>query len=1552
MDLPTYTNIWRIEKRLYKLYDFRLPQPVSVVFLGVLLGTYAVWFALLAVIGVPFTTDPPWHVLWLVPPFIITFFATRPVMEGKRLSELVVSQVRYMAEARVYTSLSPEREPTEVRVAVRVWHRDPAAGPLPAVHKKTTPQNDTVRAARGAPVAAQTERPVEVDRARTGAGAATANDATPEAEPLPTVSSAGAAASARPPRAAPPLALDARRKERREHRHGERFPAAEPMAPAEPMKPVESAERVEPVERGTTAHPPTAARPAGRAPRPSAWSGVRPQQAAAGESEHAEETPAAAEPVRSTEEPVHRPAAKRGVGLKLLNYFGFALPKQDRPDDHPRPARPDRAGRPATDRPTNAGPALAGSRSGPIPGLELSDQDDDGQTDHDAEWISDLGTSSGQTPWPLSSKAAYERGDTGPMPPPDTADTRERGKDTGDVAARRRAEEMMSAPEPAPSDPPEAEESAGEAPAEQAETGIAEPAASAEPTTAAPEPVSSPDLRTRPGLAPHHRLRARSQAVEATRRLERRRATLLEPTQPNQAESITPAEAVQPPPSVPPPHPPNPPSEAVTGDRTPPTAEAAEAAPAAPSPEAAPDARDDLRERERPAPQPPVERAHGLGEPAPPEENHEEPVDKGPRRRPHAAPWDLPLSSHFYEPRGSKAQPEEPDDPQPAVTDDAEDTDASSSAGDTTRSADQDPAAAGSSTGKPSLELDHGTGEHRDMSGVLRVFSTPSSADGPESDTATHSASSAAASASEEHGSTTVEFEESAPAVEGEFEYAPVVVDTPDISEAPTTAHDEPDASAARPAPETHATPHPEGDGKDAPPPEGRLAADTTEPAERPRNAAEAERLEVLDRHLNRTDTPPPPPPRFADADGPKPRPHVDWFTDDPAATAAPASTGPADAKQRRAPTPTTSTPSTETPADQPRPTPGSDTTSDQRSAPATATTDSVETTHSATPEPATPATPTGPADPGESAEQHGATNKPPLELDHGTGEHESFSEIDVAPRRATPADLEAAEAAALRSRQRQSPRDHTPSPPPTTSGADASADSAADSTPPRAPRQSAASSPEPSSDSADTTPPSEKKPSGAADSDTGRSDRLSRSMRSNPTGGTPAISARPHTTDSSATPPTSRSTPRPVGPIPRTPTTPGKRREGHGPRDAHHVDDGVFNRVAQNARRISDLFGTTPPGQPPEHPGDATNRDAGADSRTPAAEGPDKPTLQLDHGTGEQASLTDPPHRTPARHDDAAGHTEDTPTPGGTRGWRRLARVVSGGSTAPQRSDLSEEDVERLRTPLRGTRRVVVLGCTGGAGQTVTTLMLGHTLAAHRDERVVAVDVNPGLNALSRRVRTETPETLTSLLANADSVHGYLGMRKYTSQAKSGLEVVSTLDDPYVQTLDDRDYAGLTSLLANYYGFTLLDPAATGVARALPIADGLVLVAPASADAARAVDMTFEWLDGHGYANLRMRAVVVVNGVSKRSLGDVDDAERVARGRCRAIVRVPWDDHLAAGKIVDVTALRSTTRRAHAALGGVLVHGLSGGAGSGRAPAGPGHGPGTGTHAPSGARR
>ncbi|MFI0451028.1 TcpE family conjugal transfer membrane protein [Actinomadura sp. 6N118] len=291
-----------------------------------------------------------------------------------------------------------------------------------------------------------------------------------------------------------------------------------------------------------------------------------------------------------------------------------------------------------------------------------------------------------------------------------------------------------------------------------------------------------------------------------------------------------------------------------------------------------------------------------------------------------------------------------------------------------------------------------------------------------------------------------------------------------------------------------------------------------------------------------------------------------------------------------------------------------------------------------------------------------------------------------------------------------------------------------------------------------------------------------------------------------------------------------------------------------------------------------------------------------------------------------AAPPSEPAITPPGpdhevsTGGLRRLIQAVGGGH-----GEADAEYEARLQQPFHGTRHIVVLGCTGGAGQTVTALMLGHTFAQHNGEPVVAIDVNPGPGALARRTRSETNETLTGLITRADQVNSLTAMRRYTSQAKSGLDVIAAGRNP-LQALDDRDYALAIRTIDRFYSVTLLDTAAAVVARVLPYADQIVLVAPASSDAPRAVSMTFEWLDGHGYDELRSRAVTVINGVSRRSMDDVEQAEAVARGRCRALVRIPWDDHLSMDRAPrnELKSLRAPTRRAYLALAGVVAGGFT----------------------------
>ena len=93
MDLPTYTNIWRIEKRLYKLYDFRLPMPLPINWIAVFAGITIPYIVLLIAVGLPFNHSLVW--LYVLPPGLLTWLSTRPVLESKRLPELVESQVRW-----------------------------------------------------------------------------------------------------------------------------------------------------------------------------------------------------------------------------------------------------------------------------------------------------------------------------------------------------------------------------------------------------------------------------------------------------------------------------------------------------------------------------------------------------------------------------------------------------------------------------------------------------------------------------------------------------------------------------------------------------------------------------------------------------------------------------------------------------------------------------------------------------------------------------------------------------------------------------------------------------------------------------------------------------------------------------------------------------------------------------------------------------------------------------------------------------------------------------------------------------------------------------------------------------------------------------------------------------------------------------------------------------------------------------------------------------------------------------------------------------------------
>ncbi len=276
---------------------------------------------------------------------------------------------------------------------------------------------------------------------------------------------------------------------------------------------------------------------------------------------------------------------------------------------------------------------------------------------------------------------------------------------------------------------------------------------------------------------------------------------------------------------------------------------------------------------------------------------------------------------------------------------------------------------------------------------------------------------------------------------------------------------------------------------------------------------------------------------------------------------------------------------------------------------------------------------------------------------------------------------------------------------------------------------------------------------------------------------------------------------------------------------------------------------------------------------------------------------------------------------------WRRRVKVVTGGQgQGPGQRDQAALDRERARLPLDGPRRIAVLGCTSGAGQSVIALMTGHVLAAARAVPVAVLDLNPGDTSLAARIEPAT--SVTALLTGRapDPEMAAAGPRpgRGWGRTRGRLDVIAGDD---ARVLKGGDYQRLARLLAERYPLTMIDPAPSGLTRVLSLADQLVLVTPASPEAATALAHTQQWLTAHGYDELAARAVTVINGVSRRSSQDVLQAESVARGRCRAIVRVPWDDLLSPGvnrAAESPAALHPQTRLAYTALAGVLVAGLA----------------------------
>ncbi|MGH3329611.1 MAG: MinD/ParA family ATP-binding protein [Streptomycetales bacterium] len=318
-----------------------------------------------------------------------------------------------------------------------------------------------------------------------------------------------------------------------------------------------------------------------------------------------------------------------------------------------------------------------------------------------------------------------------------------------------------------------------------------------------------------------------------------------------------------------------------------------------------------------------------------------------------------------------------------------------------------------------------------------------------------------------------------------------------------------------------------------------------------------------------------------------------------------------------------------------------------------------------------------------------------------------------------------------------------------------------------------------------------------------------------------------------------------------------------------------------------------------------------------------------------------EPPPRREARPRprSAESPTADTTVPVGQQapsaGWRRGVRVATAGVVrlGLSREQSRQHDLEaRVAAPIAGCYRIGVLALKGGVGKTTTVACLGATFASLRGDRVIAVDANPDRGTLGDRMPRETDRTVRDLLSGRRSVVRYEDVRAFTSRGPSRLEVLPSAADPGLSTpFGEADYRAVVDTLERFYSLVLTD-CGTGILHSamngvLGVADALVVVGSPSLDGARSASAALDWLEAHGYRRLLGRSVAVISPVLPQSpYVDVGKLAQHLAARCHAVVRLPFDPHLATGPVIDLASMKAETRWSYLQFAAALADGFRSG--------------------------
>ena len=245
------------------------------------------------------------------------------------------------------------------------------------------------------------------------------------------------------------------------------------------------------------------------------------------------------------------------------------------------------------------------------------------------------------------------------------------------------------------------------------------------------------------------------------------------------------------------------------------------------------------------------------------------------------------------------------------------------------------------------------------------------------------------------------------------------------------------------------------------------------------------------------------------------------------------------------------------------------------------------------------------------------------------------------------------------------------------------------------------------------------------------------------------------------------------------------------------------------------------------------------------------------------------------------------------------------------------------------GTRFIPILTRKGGVGKTTITAILGMAMAEVREDQIIAIDANPDRGTLSERVNKQTRATVRDAVTKAAAITTFNDFSELVSRDETRLDVLASDTDPMLsEAFDENDYNVVADLASRFYSVMLTD-CGTGIVHSvmratLQRADAIVIVSGGSIDEARLASETLTWLEANGYGELAKNAVVAINtGTQGTNLVKLEEIEAHFQSRVREIVRIPYDQHLASGSVINFKELAPLTRDAARELAAVVADGL-----------------------------